>query len=312
MKKNRFRAIVLLACAAAIAPAHAQNVTASLGKQLAAGSKLEWEVREAGHPILGNIQFAFLKTPVETAVGNAKVFSRAYLSCQRANKKLAIELTNSVAPDDPKGLKPGTEPRLFCNRPIQPWDEKLVQERLFANWDVNELGDAMTKGFRAFPLRECVSIRVQQEVILPAGWAQKTAKIEFELSPYGRELDAVFVTCGENSAYAAPAPSVPVVTATAPAAPPKSAAPPPAPAKPAPVAAVPTPPAPPAWRPAQVAAGSKTNVRAGPRLQSPVVTELAGGTAVLVQKTDSEWWRARPPTGAAFDGYIRQDRLVFK
>ena len=300
MKKNRFRA-TLLACALAIAPAHAQNVTASLGKQLAAGSKLEWEVREAGHPVLGNIQFAFLKTPVETAVGNAKVYSRAYLSCQRANKKLAIELTNSVAPDDAKGLKPHVEPRLFCNRPIQPWDEKLVQERLFANWDVNELGDAMTKGFRAFPLRECVSIRVQQEVVLPAGWAQKTAKVEFELSPYARELDAVFATCGEMSAYAAPAPSVPVVTASAPAAP---AAPP--------KTAAPAPAAPPPWRAAQVAAGSKTNVRAGPRLQSPVVTELAGGTAVLVQKTDGEWWRARPATGAAFDGYIRQDRLVFK
>lgn len=304
MKKNRFRAIVLLACGMAIAPAPAQNVTASLGKQLAAASKLEWEVREAGHPILGNIQFAFLKTPVETAVGNAKVYSRAYLSCQRANKKLAIELTNAVSPDDPKGLKPGTEPRLLCNRPIQPWDEKLVQERLFANWDVNELGDAMTKGFRAFPLRECVSIRVQQEVVLPAGWAQKTAKIEFEFSPYGRELDAVFVTCGEMSAYAAPAPSVPVVAATAPAAPAKS--PTAAPTPPA------TPPAPPPWRAAQVIAGAKTNVRAGPRLQSPIVTELAGGTAILVQKTDSEWWRARPATGTAFDGYIRQDRLVFK
>jgi uncharacterized protein YgiM (DUF1202 family) len=67
-----------------------------------------------------------------------------------------------------------------------------------------------------------------------------------------------------------------------------------------------------AWRSARTTSRGKTNVRAGPTLQSATVAELDPGAVVLVQRTGNEWWRARPAAGAAFDGYIRQDRLVFK
>lgn len=323
--KARWLAVAFLPIGLAVLPAHAELPAAPLGKQRAAASKLEWEIRDAGHPILGNIRFAYLKTPVETPVGNAKVFSRAYFSCQKGGR-FAIELANATAPDDPKGLRPSTDPRLYCNRPIQPWDEKLIQEELLARWSVNEIGDALAQGFRPFPLRECVSIRVMQEVVLPAGWSQKTAKVEFDLLPYNRELDSVFANCGEVSAYAPaapppaatpPAPAKPAV-ALAPPAPPKPAVAvtPPAPAKPAPqTEAAPAKPAPqpdPAWQAARVLSSGKTNVRGGPRLESAIVIELPPGSPVLVQKTGTEWWRARSASGAPFEGYIRQDRLDFK
>ncbi len=35
--------------------------------------------------------------------------------------------------------------------------------------------------------------------------AKKSAPVEFEISPYKRELDDVFPACGDVSAYAAPA-----------------------------------------------------------------------------------------------------------
>ena len=78
--KRNWLAIVFLPFVLAVLPAHSELPAAPLGKQRAASSRLEWEIRDAGHPILGNIRFAFLKTPVETPVGNAKVFSRAYRS----------------------------------------------------------------------------------------------------------------------------------------------------------------------------------------------------------------------------------------
>lgn len=323
-------AIVFFPIGFAVQPVHAELPAAPLGKQRAASSRLEWEIRDAGHPILGNIRFAFLKTPVETPVGKEKVFSRAYFSCQKGGR-FAIELSNAISPDDPKGLRPRTDPRLYCNRPIQPWDEKLVQEELLARWDVNEIGDALAQGFRPFPLRECVSIRVIQEVVLPPGWAQRSAKVEFDLLPYNRELDSIFATCGEVSAYAPVAPAPPPAAAVptpAPApvasAPPPRPAPPPAPIasaapiKPPAVAPAPAPPPKPAtetsapWQTVRVLASGKTNVRGGPRLESAVVTELAPGATVLVQRTGTEWWRARSSSGPPFEGYIRQDRLVLQ
>jgi hypothetical protein len=328
MKTPALVLAVLLPCLAAF-PAHSELPSASgLGKQRAAASKLEWELKDAGHPALGNIRFAFLKTPIETPVGNSKVFSRVYFSCERAAKRFAIELTNGTSPDDAGGMKPANDPRIYCNRPLQPWDEKLVQEEILVHWDVSKIGDALTRGIRPFPLRECVSIRVLQEVTLPAGWSQKTAKLEFELHPYSRDLDAVFATCGEQSAYA-PAEPPPAVAAAkplpTPVAPPKLAAmqpppsqPPPSqppPAQPPPAPMAPAKPAPPAglsWQMARVTSSSKTNVRAAPNLTSAVVIMLDPGAVVLVQKTASEWWRAKSTSGSGFEGYIRQDRLVFK
>lgn len=325
--KSTWPAVASLALFLAAQPAYSELPAASLGKQRALNSHLEWEIREAGHPTLGNIRFGFLKNPVETPVGNAKVFSRAYLSCQKGSKKFAIELANATAPDDPGGLRPSQEPRLYCNRPIQPFDEKLVQEPLLANWDVSKIGDALARGFRAFPLRECVSISVVQEVVLPAGWAQKTAQIEFEILPYDKDLDAIFVTCGEQSAYAPAAPVAPPVrpappahpVAAKPAAPAKPPAIAAAPAKPPPIAAAPVAPSKPApqadvaWQAARtLSTGGKTNVRAGPNLQSAIVAQLEQGTSVLVQRTGNDWWRAKAAAGPAFDGYIRQDRLDFK
>lgn len=334
----------------------AEPPAATLGKQRAAASKMEWETKEAGHPILGNIRFAYLKTLVQTPVGAKKVYSRAYLSCQKAVRKLAIEVSNMTAPDDPKGLPPNADPKLFCNRAAG--GDKIVREELLASWEVNELGDALAKGFRPFPLRECASISVVQEVALPAGWPQKNARVEFDIAPYNRELDSVFVSCGEVSAYGpASPPAKPTAVASAPSAAPgkpavTAAVPPPAPAKPAVVAAAPAPAkpviaaagmikpaptpapvqapvapppkpvvipaaAPPAaasavWQNARTATDSKTNVRGQPNITGPVVTTLSPGAVLLAQKTGNEWWKVKAASGPAFEGYIRQDRLVFK
>jgi Bacterial SH3 domain len=294
MKTRRLASACLFAGLAA-AWVQAEDLAATLGKQRAAGSRMEWEIRDAGHPRLGTIRFAYLKTPVETAAGNAKVFSRAYLSCERLTRKLAVELTNTTTPDDPGGLQPAREPRLVCTRPTGPGQQ--VQEPLLATWEVDpKTGDALARGLRAFPLRECVSIRAEQEVTLPAGSPQKTARVEFDLLPYSRALDAIFATCGEQSAYG-PAAAPPVVAAAAP--------------KPA---ALPAPSKPPdsGWQMTRVITTGKTNVRAGPRLDSPVVVQLDPGATVLVQRTGTEWLRARAAKGAAFDGFIRQDRLLLK
>jgi hypothetical protein len=312
-------AIALVPLLAPVAASAQDSAAAALGRQRAAASTIEWEVREAGHPALGNIRFGYVKRSIETRVGNTPVFTRAYLSCQKDKRSFAIELTNSLGPADPGGLKPATDPRLHCHRPE---GGKLLKEEILASWEVNpKLGDVLARGLRGFPLRECVAITVQQEVVMPEGSAQKTGRIEFELLPYDRELDSVFATCGERSAYA---PAAPPVTTAAASAQPKAGAPQkPAPqaaqprAAPAPVAAAAAP-APQAaaaagdWREARTLPTGKTNVRAGPALQTAVVAELFPGSVVMVQATGNEWYRARPSRGNAFEGYIRQDRLVFK
>jgi hypothetical protein len=321
MTRNDLLAIALLSLGPAGQLAHSQELAATLGKQRAAGSRLAWEFRDAIHPSLGAVRSAILKAPVETAVGNAKVFSRASFSCEKAAKRFAIEVTNGTSPEDRSGLRPNTEPRLYCSRPITEWDEKLVQEELLANWDVSKTGDALTHGLRPFPLRECVSIRVVQDVALPQGWAQKSARIELDLHPYSRELDSIFTACDEVSAYAtgapvataapaAPAPPVAPIARAAPPAPPVVAAKPAAapavsPSKPAPQASA-------TWQQVRTLSSGKTNVRAGATLQSAIVAELHPGSVVLVQRTASEWWRAKSWTGTEFEGYIREDRLVFK
>jgi hypothetical protein len=299
------RDALLIAALLGAWPAAAQDPAASMGRQRAASSPIEWEIREAGHPALGNIRFAYIKRPVETRVGSHTVYSRAYLSCQKDKKSFAIELANATAPADPGGLKPASDPRLVCQRPAA--DGKVVREEILASWQINEkIGDALTRGLRAFPLRECAAIAVQQEVVLPEGWPQKTARLEFELLPYNFEVDAIFATCGEESAYG-PAKSRPAAVAAAPAVTAK-ANPLPSPLPRERESRAPLD----GWREARSVPSGKTNVRAGPSTQSKIVAELHPGAVVLVQRTDTEWWRARPNKGPAWDGYIRQDRLVFK
>jgi hypothetical protein len=306
--KNHCLAILLPLCVAGL-PAHSEDPAAPLGKQRAAGSRLAWDMKDSVHRALGQLRSATLRNPFETPVGSSKVYSRVYFSCEKGGKTFSMELTNGTSLADPTGLKPNNEPRLFCSRPIQPFDDKLVQEELLAHWETGKAGESLTWGLRPFPLRECVSIRVMQEVALPDGWAQKSAKVEFDLFPYSRELDSVFAACGEESAYAADTPAPPAVVAKVAAPPPaaKAAAPAPAPARaPAPTTADAT------WQRVRTPFTGKTNVRAGPTLQSAIVIELHPGSVVMVQKTDSEWYKAKPSSGAAFEGYIRQDRLVFK
>jgi hypothetical protein len=180
----------------------------------------------------------------------------------------------------------------------------VLREEILATWEVNpKLGDALSRGLRAFPLRECAAIGVHQEVFLPEGSPQKTARIEFEILPYDRELDSIFSTCGERSAYGPTLPQ-PVLTASAP---PKAA--PPATVPPAPVPALG---AGGGWLEARTVPTGKTNVRKGPSTKAPIVAELHPGAVVRVQKTGTEWWRARPNRGSGFDGFIREDRLVIR
>jgi hypothetical protein len=244
----------------------------------AAAAPLEWEIRDAGHPVLGNIHFAFLKKVVVTPVGKDNVFSGAYVSCQAATRKIALELTNTKAVDDPGGLSPNRMPRLLCKRPASRGGSGVVQDELSASWQVNGTGDALAHGLDAAVLRECTSIGIVQDVALPQAWERKTAQVLFEISPYDPQLDSIFAACGEVSAYA------PVRVKEA---------------------AIP-------WRTARIASGGKTNVRAEPHINAGVVVQLAPGAAVRVQKAKGEWWRVKQKSGATFEGYIRQDRLVFK
>jgi len=289
---------------AALGVARAEDLVETIGKQRAAKSALAWDIREAGHPVLGPVRFAHLKTPVTTAVGGNKVFSNIYLSCETNARKIAIELANSTAPDDPSGLKPHALPRLVCNDLAAPNDARIVQDDITAHWEVNTIGDTLARGLSPFALRECVSISIIQDVVLPKGWAKPDQPIEFEIAPYTRELDAIFATCGEKAIYAqAPAPVAPAAAKRA---------------EPAP-AAEPAAPAPAeherGWRQARATSRGKTNVRAKPSVDAAVVIEIDPGDVILVQRSSTAlWWRAksRPNARQTFEGYVRQDRLVFR
>jgi hypothetical protein len=283
MPPNAVAAALLLVLASA--PAQGDDATASLGKQRAAASALEWEIREAGHPVLGPIRFAHTKTPVVTPVGGANVFSNAYVSCEKNARTIAIELTNQIAPDDSGGLEPATMPRLICIAPAARGDTRVVQQMLEATWQLNEVGDAMARGFRPAALRACAAIGVVEDVALPEGWARPRQRVQFEIGHYGRALDAIFATCGEVTAYAAPVPSSPARGKADDGS---------------------------AWKTARTSARGTTNVRAGPNLHSAVVARLDPGAAILVQSTGGAWWRAKARSGRKFEGYIREDRLVIR
>jgi SH3 domain-containing protein len=303
-------AIVLVLLGLAGLPARADDPAAPLGKQRAAASRLAWDIGDAIHPSLGSIRHATLRNLIETRVGNATVYTRASFACDKAGRTFSIELTNGASAQQPRGFKHVTEPRLFCNRPEAG---KLIEEEILGRWELGRSGDAIAWGLRPFPLRECAYIRVVEEVTLPEGWEKKSARVEMELLPYSRELDSIFASCGEDSAYgsAPPPPAVTAVT-TATTTRPPAAAPPPPPPPPPRVAAAPAAAGDPNWKMARSTPSGKTNVRAGPNLQSSVVIELHPGSVVMVQGTGTEWWKARQSSGVPWEGYIRQDRLVFK
>lgn len=247
-----------------------------------ANSPLQWEVREGKHPRMGPIVVAVPRASVVTPAGKERIASLVFFSCERSKGRIAIELANAPESDAKSGLFPRKMPRLFCNpRSTAPRAE------LKTTWFVSELGDALARDIAPAELRRCASIDVEQDVALPRGWGGEAQRIDIELIPYKKELDSVLTACNETPAVAA-APS----------------SPPPAKPQIPGVAEI-------AWRPARVIASGRTNVRAGPDLAAAVVVQLDPGALVLVQKTTTAWWKARPRTGSAFGGYIREDRLVF-
>lgn len=317
-----------LAAAVLALDALAQSPVAALGKQRAAASPLQWEARESGHPQLGPIVFAFLKSPVVTPAGSLTIFSNVYLSCERSTAKIAIELANGKRVDDPGGLKARRMPELTCR---SVFEGKASSEPIAARWTANEIGDVMTRGLWPSSLRTCAAIGVSEELELPAGSGRETARVEFEIPTYAREVDTVFARCGEPTAwpYVAAAPAAP--PSSPPSAPPPSspasAAPKAADAAPlaatpkaahaAPLVAAPKAAAPATangWISARVVTHGHTNVRARPSLQSPLVISLDPGDVVLVRKAEGDWWQARSRATArtAFEGYIRRDRLTFR
>ena len=189
-------AMLCVPCAVSI-PSHCEEPVVSIGKQRAAGAAIEWEVRDVHHPLLGSIKYARQRSDVVTAVRNEKIFSLAYISCQKSSWKVAIELTNAPASDPAGGLGPTDLPRLVCNSPSPKGDGALVKSDLAASWEISTLGDTLARGLSPSALRRCVSIDVLENVALPPGWPQASQPIAMEITPYNRQLDSVFEACGE-------------------------------------------------------------------------------------------------------------------
>jgi hypothetical protein len=197
-------------------------------------------------------------------------------------------------------------PRLVCNSPRPQGDGVLVKNDLAASWEIGGLGDTLARGLSPAALRRCASIDVLQNVALPKGWPQENLRIAMELTPYARQLDAVFAACGETTAFA-PEAAAPVPKERAASTPPQVTAvqPPPRSDQVARPAEVP-------WKPARAIATGRTNVRRTASLNSAVVIQLDPGARILVQQTSAEWWKVKPRSGASFGGYIRRDRVVFE
>lgn len=253
---------------------------AAIGRQRASASAIEWDVRDVTHPVLGPIRFAARKTAFATPVGREKVVSQAYFSCQRSTGKIAVELSNAPESNPAGGLGPRDMPRLVCYSPDPKRDGGLLMGEIAAKWEISDLGDTLARGLPPSELRRCVSIDVLQNVALPPGWPQASQQFVMELLPYAKALEAVFAACGE------PAASAPVV------------------AQPAAAAA--------AWKRARTIAKGRTHVRSAARVDSPLVVRLGPGTALLAQRTSTDWWKVKPRAGAGYSGYVRQDRLVFE
>ena len=282
---HRVVRFALLCLSAGIASAHSEDLRIAKGKERAAGSSLRWTVSEQTHPAMGPIRFAVLEKPIATSVGDAKLYSSIIVSCDKTARTMAIELASSTTPEVPAGLMPKKRPQLICNALNAPNDARIVQNDLAARWALSPEGDALTLGLSPATLRECVSIDIVQEVVLPKGWPRETTLVQTQIAPYSRELDSVFEACGQVAAYAPEVQPKAAVTA---------------------VAAT-------TWKEARTSSRGKTNVRAKPTLDSAVVTELHPGDIVLVEKAAAPWWHVKSrPNRPAFEGFIREDRLVFK
>ncbi len=278
---------------------HGEEPAVSIGKQRAARSATEWDVKDIDHAQLGPIKFAVQRSAVTTTVGSEKILSLVFVSCQKSSGKIAIELTNAAGSDPAGGLRPTEMPRIVCSSPGPRGTGNLVKGDLAAKWEMSSLGDTLTRGLSPSELRRCASIDVLQSVALPPGLPQSSKRIAMEITPYNRALDSVFTACGEKTAFA-PADQAP------------PAAPPVARPAPAPESGPSTASADAPWRPARTIAKNRSIVRAAASLDSPIVIKLDPGKKLLVRRTSAPWWEVKPRGGAGFRGYIREDRLVLE
>ena len=272
-------------------------------------SPLMWEIRDGTHPKMGPITVALPSSSIVTPVGKEKIQTLVYVSCERARGRVAIEIANAAESDPKGGLMPGRMPRLTCN----PRAEGPATE-IAASWYVSELGDVLARGLAPADLRRCASIEVSEELALPRGWGPAAQRIDIEVIPYKKELDTVLGSCVEG-AYVAAAPAKPAVAAAAkapPTAPAARPAPPPASPKASPPVMVQAANAQAPWKGARTVSQGRTNVRASPKIDAPVVTQLYPGMPLLAQRAEGPWLRVKPRSGASFSGWIREDRLVFE
>jgi len=293
--------LLAVLCLSSLAAA-AQDAVTAIGKERANASGVEWDVKDVTHPKLGVIRFASRKVALSTPVGNEKIVSQAYVSCQKSVGKIAIELSNAAMSNLAGGLSPKEMPRLTCYSP-NPRGGGLAMAELALKWEISELGDTLARGIAAADLRRCVSIDVLQNLALPLGWPYASQQVAMEILPWSRAMDEVLVACGAKPAYAsAPPPQAPAQAT------PARPVPPAAPAAPSPPETA----AADAWRRARTIAAGRTNIRSAPAVSSRLAGQLPPGSPILAQPASGDWWKVKPRSGAGFAGYIREDRLVFE
>ncbi|MCL4689944.1 MAG: hypothetical protein KJ007_15385 [Burkholderiales bacterium] len=297
MPKTLLLAVLFLSSLAAAA----QDAVTAIGKERANASGVEWDVKDVTHPKLGAIRFASRKVALTTPVGNEKIVSQAYVSCQKSVGRIAIELSNAAMSNLAGGLSPKEMPRLTCYSP-NPRGGGLAMTELALKWEISELGDTLARGIAAADLRRCASIDVLQNLALPLGWPYASQQVAMEFLPFSRAIDEVLVACGAKPAYASAPPQAPAQASPARPVSPAATAPP---SQPAPSAAD-------AWRRARTIAAGRTNIRSAPAVSSRLAGQLPPGSPILAQPVSGDWWKVKPRSGAGFAGYIREDRLVFE